>query len=279
MVQFLEQRGILEKDPIVALTLCAGFERGIWRQKRFVEYLFDWLPRFALKARERQYLSDAPFSQIKKALYQLYDVSRVARTSQRGEVGELLLHVCCVEHFKTAPIVLTVFYKTASNDVIKGWDCVHYRKADGGSIELWLGEAKFYEDAKPAITEAIKSIKAHIDAGFLSAQKVIVGSKIEDDFEDYDDVKKLFDLNTSLDEITKRLIVPIMITYDSAAVGLATALDDAYVAAVQAELQDLFSDLSSKHAGLELVLKAVFIPLKSKTDFVREFDEKMGIAQ
>lgn len=278
MVHFLEQRGTLEKEPVVALTLCAGFEGGVWRQKRFVEYLFDWLPRFALKARERQYLSDAPFSQLKKALYQLYEVSKVARTRQRGEIGELLLHVCCVEYFKTAPIVLTVFYKTASNDVIKGWDCVHYRK-EGSEIELWLGEAKFYEDAKSAIAEAIKSIRAHIDAGFLNAQKVIVGSKIEDDFEDYDDVKKLFDLNTSLDEITKRLVVPILVTYDSEAVSLATTVNDTYIAAVQAELEELFGDLLSKHAGLELVIKAMFVPLKSKRDFVNAFDEKMGIAQ
>ncbi|WP_128918568.1 HamA C-terminal domain-containing protein [Bradyrhizobium nanningense] len=198
MVQFLQQRGDLERAPVIALTLCAGFEAGEWRQKRFVEHLFDWLPRFALKESERKYLADAPFSQLKKALFQLYDVSKVAKTVQRGEIGELLLHVCCVEHFGTAPIVLTVFYKTSSNDVIKGWDCVHYRKAAESKIELWLGEAKFYEDAKAAITEAIKSIKGHMDAGFLNAQKVIVGSKIEDDFEDYADVKKLFDLNTSI---------------------------------------------------------------------------------
>jgi hypothetical protein len=279
MAGFLECRGEFKEEPVVALTLCAGFETGVWRQKRFVEHLFDWLPRFALKARERQYLSDAPFTQIKKALYQLYEVSKVAKTNQRGEIGELLLHVCCVEHFETAPIVLTVFYKTAANDVIKGWDCVHYRKTEDEKIELWLGEAKFYEDAKAAITQAMKSIKAHMDAGFLNAQKVIVGSKIEDDFEDYDDIKKLFDLDTSLDEIIKRIVIPIMITYDSSAVGLATVVDDAYITAIQAELKDLFGDLLSKHAGLELAVRAIFVPLKSKIDFVKAFDEKMEIAQ
>jgi hypothetical protein len=206
----LEQRGLIDKPPVLALTLCAGFEDGSWKEKRLVEYLFDWLPRFALKAKELEYLGQAPFTILKKSLFQFYELAKVKHTETRGEIGELLLHICCVEFFKTAPIILTVFYKTASNETIKGWDCIHYKRdPQNDEIELWLGEAKFYDQANPAIGAAVRSVKSHLDAGFMSAQKIIVGSKIEDDFEDYSDVKKLFDMNTSMNEIRKRLIVPI----------------------------------------------------------------------
>jgi len=276
---FFEPRASLEEAPILALTVCAGFESGRWREKRLVEYLFDWLPRFALKAKEREYLRDAPYSQLKKALYQIYEVSRVERTEKRGEIGELLLHILCVEFFQTAPIILTVFYKSASNDTVKGWDCVHYRRLSAGKVELWFGEAKFYEDAKKAISRALKSIKEHMEDGFLQSQKIIVGSKIEDDFEDYAEVKALFDLNTSLDNIVGSLVVPVLVTYDSAAVASATLVNDEYIDALQTELRELFADLLRKAQGLEVVMRVIFVPLSSKENLIRAFDAKMDAIQ
>jgi hypothetical protein len=277
---FLEERGSIDKPPILALTLCAGFEQGVWREKRFVEYLFDWLPRFALKAKEREYLEHAPFTVLKKSLYQFYELSKVKHTETRGEIGELLLHICCVEFFGTAPVILTVFYKTASNETIKGWDCIHYRKEPKtNEIELWLGEAKFYEDANPAISAAVKSVKDHMEAGFLNAHKIIVGSKIEDDFEDYSDIKNIFDLNTSMDELLKRLVVPILITYDSSAVSSASIVDETYISAVQGELKKLFDTFLGQYARLEIVVKVIFIPLRCKDDLVKLFDEKVKVIQ
>ena len=84
------------------------------RENRFVEDSFDWLPRFALKAKEREYLDHAPFTILKKSLFQFYELSKVKHTETRGEIGELLLDILASEFFETAPIVLTVFYKSAS---------------------------------------------------------------------------------------------------------------------------------------------------------------------
>ncbi|MFD2032732.1 Hachiman antiphage defense system protein HamA [Ancylobacter dichloromethanicus] len=34
-------------------------------------------------------------------------------------------------------------------------------------FEIWLGEAKIYEDGLDAVSAAISSIRAHIDQGFF----------------------------------------------------------------------------------------------------------------
>src|SRR6266850_1094608 len=78
--------------------------------------------------------------------------SRVYKTDSvnRGEAGELLLHVACRQEFGTQQLVARLYYKSALDQQVHGFDCVHFRMGFGQKIELWLGESKLYSSAADA---------------------------------------------------------------------------------------------------------------------------------
>jgi hypothetical protein len=78
----------------------------------------------------------------------------------------------------TFPAVSKLFYKTATNDVVKGFDLVHTKLNADDTLEIWLGEAKFWKKGVPAVRDAIRSIKKHLELGFLEAEKILVGPKV-----------------------------------------------------------------------------------------------------
>ena len=158
--------------------ICPGFELKKWRVERLASHLIDWLPDFAIRhddlPEELETTTDYR-RLIEKAARRVYNIEK---TDKRGEIGELLLHAICRHFSGTFPTVSKVYYKTASNDVVKGFDLVHTRYEElNDELQLWLGESKFYRSGPGAVTAAIASIKDHLDAGFLTAEKILLGGK------------------------------------------------------------------------------------------------------
>jgi hypothetical protein len=65
--------------------------------------------------------------------------------------------------------------KIVQHAVVKAFDMVHARLPANAPVEIWLGESKLYTKGKLAISEAIKSIRGHINAGFLANEKLLLG--------------------------------------------------------------------------------------------------------
>jgi len=53
-------------------------------------------------------------------------IYKTKKTESRGEIGELILHIACVQEFGASPVLLKLALKTSSNDTVKGYDGVHY---------------------------------------------------------------------------------------------------------------------------------------------------------
>jgi hypothetical protein len=51
------------------------------------------------------------------------------------------------------------------------------------------------------------------------------------------------------------------------------------VSTVQGELKELFQSFLYQYSGLELTVKVIFIPLRSKENLIALFDEKMRVIQ
>ena len=127
---------------------CAGFELGKWRLEAFSRHLIAWLPAAILRPHEVPPNVGDWFQSARAAALQFFkDVD----STKRGEIGELILHIICRQEFDTFPTLGKLFYKSATNENVKGFDLVHTRyfeKED--KLELWLGEAKFYSDGRQA---------------------------------------------------------------------------------------------------------------------------------
>jgi hypothetical protein len=252
---------------------CAGFEADQWRVGPFVNQLIDWLPDYALLEAELEEFDHAnAYAKLQQAAVRVYTSDKYAK---RGEVGEIALHAICRTELNTIPISPRVFYKSASNDVVKSFDLVHARIPDSGQIDLILGESKLYEDNASAIREAISSVRDHVENGFLTNQKILLGPQIPKATPRYQEVRDLFNSRKSNDFFVKAAVFVIGIFSNSEAFSGSNNRDAAYMKVVRHELALLDNAMRKSHELAKLRLLLFYVPLGSKRDVVDRFDAKL----
>jgi hypothetical protein len=105
------------------LALCAGYESGVWRVQGLADHLMDYLIEFALTRDEWPGVNTATtYRSLRNAARSVYMTDK---TSRRGEVGELILHAVLREHYGSEPLISKFFFKSAANDIVKGFDAAH----------------------------------------------------------------------------------------------------------------------------------------------------------
>lgn len=264
--QFLTVRvEVLDGEPRMT-TLCAGFERGQWREEGFVSHLFDYLMEFAMKWSELKKLNSATaVRMIEDAARRVYETEKYG---QRGEFGELLLHAALRSHFASEPAVSKLFYKSADNDTVKGFDCVHVVPGSDDLLELWLGEAKFYADISDALSAALTSLSELTSTDRLKREFVLVRGLVDDDWPYAEKFKDLVNERRSLDEVFQVLRIPVLLTYNSEAVGAAAVADAAYEEALRTEVEKIFDRFKgSDRLPADVYIHLILVPLKDKESF------------
>ena len=172
----------------------------------------EWLPEFALRSSEYCAMSGpkaVPF--IRRAANRIYESGKF---SKRGEFGELFLHIAIRQVFRSMPAISKIYYKSATNDTVKGFDAVHV-VGPPDDLELWLGEAKFFRNIDAAIRDVVQELADHTEFDYLRGEFVLIADKIDDALPHATELKKLLSPNTSLDLVFKRACIPVMLTYDS----------------------------------------------------------------
>ncbi len=270
--RFLERLHRTEIMQLSSDLLCAGFELGQWRCNPFAFHLAEWLPDYALPEEELSVNHANSLVKINQAAVRVYTSSKYEK---RGEAGEIALHAVCRDFFGTIPISPRVFYKSASNDVVKAFDMVHARLPRGAPVEIWLGESKLYTNGSPAIADAISSIRGHIDAGFLSNEKLLLGPQIPKTTPRYDEISAIFKKQTSLDALLNSAVFAIGILCDSVSAKEAKERDAKYLAGTTSELAALVADLVSSGLVTRLKMVLVYVPLAGKAELVEAFDNRL----
>lgn len=270
--RFLERLYFDESGNPVDNICCAGFELQAWRCVPFAEHLIEWLPEYALPEDELNVTHANIYVKLKKAAVRVYTSEKYKK---RGEAGEITLHAICRDYFDTLPISPRVFYKSASNDVVKAFDMVHARFPAAGGVELWLGESKLYTDTKQAISEALKSVKEHLEQGFLKEQKLLIGPQIPKSTPRYQELMELFEPQTSLDKFISAGVFVIGILSNSDACEAAQRIDDAYKTALNTEFAGLKDSLTKSGLTKNIRVVLLYVPLADKDGLVTAFDTKL----
>lgn len=253
------------------ITLCAGFEAGKWRCDAFAEHLMEWLPEFSLTIDELKSLSPGnAVKLLKKAAQLVYQSEKYGR---RGEFGEILLHIAIRQIFKSIPAISKIYWKDSVNSTVKGFDAVHV-VPNGDSLELWLGEVKFYEDGKDAIREVAKEIIQHTAVDYLKNEFMLITNKLDKNSLYYPQLSQLLDKNTSLDKVFAVACIPILITYDSDVIKACNKSDETYRDQLKAEIKILQDEFNSKSpAGtIPIKIQLFFIPIHTKKEFLAILD-------
>lgn len=250
---------------------CSGFECGTWRHKALADYLFEWLPEFALKYSELEDLNSASAMRlIKKAATTVYTTDKYQK---RGEFGELLLHAVLREVFDSQPAISKIFFKTSTNDTVKGFDAVHVVESDG-ILELWLGEVKFYKNVNSAIAEVVKELEVHTDGDWLRKEFIAIDSKVDSRWSHAKAFQDLISRRTSLDVLFKRICIPVLLTYESDCVKKFSAICDEYTSELTAELEGIFKQFSSKPLP-NVRIHLFLVPIHEKKSLIEVLHKKL----
>lgn len=252
--------------------LCAGYELTKWRAKLLADHLIESLPDFCLTYSEYRRIDHqsavALIRQAAKAIYQ------TGKFQKRGEFGELLLHVVLKTFMGTLPAVSKIYYKDAANDTVKGFDAVHIVPTELG-LELWLGEVKFYEDIGAAIRDVSKELEAHLATDYLKGEFLAIINKIDDAWPHAEQLKKLLDEKTSLDQVFKAFCIPVLLTYNGEVTGKHQESTDAYRQELIEEFQEIRNKFAEKNAAIPHRIHLFLIPLKTKEELLALLDEKL----
>lgn len=261
--KFLEVRcQQYEAEPWL-VAMCAGYELGEWRGEQLAEHVMEWLPEFALKYSEWESLGpENAVKLIKKAAKAIY---KTEKYGNRGEFGELLLHIVIRHVFKTFPAISKIHYKDSRNDTVKGFDCVHTIVKED-KLELWLGEVKFYKDIGSAIRDVIKELNDHTKRDYLRDEFSAITNKIDKSWPSSDKLSKLLDNNTSLDEIFDSVTIPVLLSYDSVAVNRYDRVTDDFKQDFAYEVNKHWNTFRSKNLPKSVNIILILLPLKSKKD-------------
>jgi hypothetical protein len=256
------------------VALCPDFENTEWRYKALAAHLLDWLPDVALRPKEREAFLYEPYKTLARSCRRLFDTED---PSKRGEIGEILLHAACRQEFGTAPFVARLFYKMRSNDSVTSVDVVHvlYNEEEK-NLELWLGEAKLYDDVQSARYKALTSIQPLWDPEFLAEMKALIGPKIDEQAPCGRELAWLFEEETSLDQIVSRLVIPICIAADFPVTAEATERTAEYLASVETELEATKAYLKER-IPTRVSFVVIFVPMDSKSKLEKAVNDHVKV--
>lgn len=143
---------------------------------------------------------------------------------------------------------------------------VHARLIPSAQVEICLGESKLYKQASRAIAEAIKSVKDHIEAGFLTNENLILGPQIPKNTPRYEEILALFKHQSTLDEFLKHAVFAIGILCDSDAVNSASSHSQQYLEDSKKELEQLSTVLANSGLFLPDWRPAALVSSRSAQD-------------
>lgn len=256
--------------------ICAGFESGTWRAEQLSRYLMEWLPEFSLSYTERKSINDTnSVAQVRKAAQVVYDTDKY---DKRGEFGELLLHALIREAIGTEPAISKIFFKDAVNSTVKGFDAVHVLDTPKG-LELWIGEVKFYKSIAKAIADVIPELEAHFKDDYLRKEFILITGKLDPNWSGTSRVTELLHRNRSLDEVVTSIVVPVLLTYDSATTKGFTEASAAYRAALEAELQDNHRKFVAKNTVKKVRIELFLFPMADKKDLLVRLNKRLQAAR
>jgi hypothetical protein len=233
--------------------------------------MMEWLPEFALSYTERKSFGPNTAVRLIRAAARIIYNSEKFRN--RGEFGELLLHIAIRQVFQTLPAISKIYYKDSANVTVKGFDAVHVIVSES-TLELWIGESKFYDNISGAIADVVEELQLHTQTDYLRREFAAIVNKIDSRWPHATRLKKLLDPNTSLDMVFDATCIPVLLTYDSEAVNAHESITTEYVSAFTAEVKRHHATFCSKK--LPTVRVHLFLlPLKCKKDLIAQLDEEL----
>lgn len=278
----------LDKNDFI-LSVINGFEDGKWRKNEFRKFILDNIAQTGLSAEDRDNLySESPYTTLTESIKNLRLVDK--DNGKGSEIAEIVLYGIMRYHYHALPVVPKIFYKQNPKDNAKGADSVHIVLDDNGDFSLWLGEAKFYNDiSDERMYEPINSVFDTISTDKIKKENSIITSIKDLEYVITDpDVRKnvqtVLRRDTSIDEIRKRLHIPILLLHECKKTNDATELTEPYLNDIKDYhlnraqkyfvLQNNKQKRENIHGYEHIQFHLILFPVPQKSDIVNWFVER-----
>lgn len=278
----------LDKNDFL-LSVINGFEDGKWRKGEFRKFILDNIAQTGLSAEDRDNLySESPYTALTESIKNLRLVDK--DNGKGSEIAEIVLYGIMRYHYHALPVVPKIFYKQNPKDNAKGADSVHVVLDDKGDFSLWLGEAKFYNDiADERLYEPINSVFDTISTDKIKKENSIVTSIKDLEYVITDpiirkNVQTILRRDTSIDEIRKRLHIPILLLHECKKTDDTTELTEAYLNDIKEYhlnraqkyfvLQNNKQKKENIHGYEHIQFHLILFPVPQKGDIVNWFIER-----
>lgn len=278
----------LDKNDFL-LSVINGFEDGKWRKGEFRKFILDNIAQTGLSAEDRDNLySESPYTTLTESIKNLRLVDK--DNGKGSEIAEIVLYGIMRYHYHALPVVPKIFYKQNPKDNAKGADSVHVVLDDKGDFSLWLGEAKFYNDiADERMYEPINSVFDTISTDKIKKENSIITSIKDLEYVITDpairkNVQTILRRDTSIDEIRKRLHIPILLLHECKKTDNTTELTRAYLNDIKKYhlnraqkyfvLQNNKQKKENIHGYEHIQFHLILFPVPQKGDIVNWFIER-----
>lgn len=245
-------------------TYFVGYDFGRYRCDELVEKIIDAIVDFSFGFHEG-ILQTYTRSQIIKAAKQVYKIEEYDASNpehnklnkkgerlyndadefiekkylNRGEFGEVILHLLLRDFINTVPLISKIYLKDSYGVTVKGLDAVHVGPSIKNPHEqsLYLGESKLHRTGESGVKELIKDIEDHFNSDFLMGEFVLIGNKkraflpldeyidlnTKNEYEEflkqktywYEQLDNLQNGKGKLQDIFQRITIPLLCTYTS----------------------------------------------------------------
>lgn len=260
------------------------------------EYVFAWHEGISL---------DDSMAKISEAANRLYDtdpyktmldyyVNNVRGTeieekvkkleeNNRGEFGELLLHLLLRDFKGTQTMMSKVYFSDANGVPDHGFDAVHYIPSRN---QLWLGESKLYTDSKSGLRNLVDDLHKHLTRDYMHDQFVLIEKNIKTQTNpDKDEWIKKFQKNVRLADMIDGLNLAMLCLYPhdvyqkqlDEVLSLVEGVE--YHKANIRELKDYFDKANTCPIKDKVNIVLLLFPVRDKKEFVRTLHVKLWHAQ
>jgi len=249
-----------------------GFEENKFRLQPLVDVIRRVIPEFALGYYEGAAI---PLTEIVDKLQEAATtVYTTEKYKNRGEFGELILHLLLRDFCNTIPLISKIYFKDSLNVTVHGFDGVHIT-IENGNKKLWLGESKLYTNGKDGIKDLAKDLKAHIDADYLRKEFQLISRKLPEPVPNIEYWRQLMNKHQKLENILNGICIPLVCTYSSDLFKNHFDETQKYLNDFKQECHYLHDEFKKKSISTSVDVILMLLPVPDKVELNKELDKRL----
>lgn len=247
-----------------------GFDENKFRLQPLVDIIRNVIPEFALGYHDGVQI---PLTDLVERLKEAAEtVYLTDKYQNRGEFGELILHLLLRDFCDSIPLVSKIYFKDSHNVPAHGFDGVHVTTGDR---KLWLGESKLFKCGKQGARDLAEDLKKHVNADYLRREFSLLSRKLPNTVPDIEHWRSLMDKHSRLSDVYAGIVIPMVCTYSSTLFTSHSDNTADYFVDFETECRSILAEFTTKRIQTDCDVILMTLPVPDKDSINEELDKRL----